>query len=144
MFTQRVALFNRIGNYRDLLIQYQPCIRSARPKEKINTKFVYDELANESVLNFEVSVLFQALVSRFKTFIEFSKGKKRSHFGSVKILCLMNIVLSATSSLLCQMSLSFGLLQVSLILSGNFFQTFVLRSPVAQHNHQSKYIRNQP
>ena len=76
MFTQRVALFIQceIDNFGDLLIQYQSCIRSARPKQqKIHTKFVYDELANGNVLNFEVSILFQALVSCFKTFINFSE-----------------------------------------------------------------------
>ena len=117
MFTQRVALFIQceIDNFGDLLIQYQSCIRSARPKQqKIHTKFVYDELANGNVLNFEVSILFQALVSCFKTFINFSEWKKLGrHFGGVNILCLMNILLSATSSLLCPMPLSFGLLQVS-------------------------------
>ena len=55
MFTQRVALFNQygIGNYRDLLIQYQSCIRSARPKQKQSTlNFVYVELANGNDLEF--------------------------------------------------------------------------------------------
>ena len=75
MFTQRVALFDQygIGNYKDLLIQYQSCIRSARPKQTIHTKFVYHELANRSVLNFEVSFLFQSLASCFKAFINFSE-----------------------------------------------------------------------
>ena len=76
MFTQRVALFNQygLGNYRDLLIQYQSCIRSARPKQKQSIlNFVYDELANGNDLNFEVSILFQSLVSCFKTFIKFSE-----------------------------------------------------------------------
>ena len=72
MFTQRVALFDQygIGNYRDLLIQYQSC--STKTKT-IHTKFVYDELANGKDLNFEVSILFQSLVSCFKTFIKFSE-----------------------------------------------------------------------
>ena len=39
----------------------------------IHTKLVNDELANGIVLNFEVSILFQSLVSCFKTFIEFSE-----------------------------------------------------------------------
>ena len=75
MFTQRVDLFNQygIGNYRDLLIQYQSCIRSARPKQKPILNFVYDELANGNDSNFEVSILFQSLVSCFKTFIKFSE-----------------------------------------------------------------------
>ena len=69
MFTQRVALFNQygIGNYRDLLIQYQSCIRSARPKQKQSTlNFVYVELANGNDLEFWgldsvsiISILFQ-------------------------------------------------------------------------------------
>ena len=67
----------------------------------------------EMIWNFEVSILFQSLVSCFKTFIKFSELKKKaSDFGVVKVLCLVNIVLYATSSLLCQMSLSFSLLQV--------------------------------
>ena len=62
MFTQRVVLFNQygIGNYRDLLIQYQSCIRSARPKQSI-LNCVYDELANGNDLKFEVSILFQSI-----------------------------------------------------------------------------------
>ena len=68
MFTQRVALFNQSGiaNYSDLLIQYQSCIRSARPKQKLHTKFIYDELANRNVSNLEVLILFQASLSCFK------------------------------------------------------------------------------
>ena len=67
MYAPRVALFNQygIGNYRDLLIQYQSCIRFAQPKHKIYTKLVDDELAvGNGFVNFEeVLILFQALVS---------------------------------------------------------------------------------
>ena len=76
MFTQRVPLFNQYGiaDYRDLLIQYQSCIRSPRPKQKQSIlTFVHDELANGNDLNFEVSILFQSLVSFFKTFIKFNE-----------------------------------------------------------------------
>ena len=76
MFTQRVVLFNQngFGNYGDLLIQYQSCIRSARPKQKQSIlSCVYDELANGNDLNFEVSILFQSSVACFKTFIKFSE-----------------------------------------------------------------------
>ena len=79
IFTQRVAVFDQsaTGNYRNLLIQYQSSIRFARPKQKTHTKILHDELANGSVFNFEVSILFQSMVSCFKTFINFSERKKK-------------------------------------------------------------------
>ena len=73
MFTQQVALLlqSGIGKYRYLLIQYQFSIRSARPKQKTHTKLVHDEQAKGNDLNFEVLFLFQALISCFKTFMNF-------------------------------------------------------------------------
>ena len=70
LFTQQVALFiqSGMGKYRYLLIQYQFCIRSARPK-KTHTELVHDEQAKGN--DFQVLFLFQALISCFKTFMNF-------------------------------------------------------------------------
>ena len=83
MFTQRVALFDQSGvfNYEDLYVTLDTLVDQlsilhpvcSTKTKTIHSKFVYDELANGNDLNFEVSILFQSLVSCFKTFIKFSE-----------------------------------------------------------------------
>ena len=59
------------------------------------------------------------------------------------ILVVSHLCQFCLRQVLCSVKFHFELRFISSILSVNFFQTFALKSPVAEHNHQSKYIRNQ-
>ena len=80
MFTQQVALIlqSGIGKYIYQLIQYQFCIRSARPKQKAHTKLVHDEQAKGGLVSVPgIDILFQNV----HEFLQLKKIQRHSDFS---------------------------------------------------------------